>query len=65
MRVVHQTGLLLESLVPFAAEHVLGWLRPLVVAKDDVEPEAVHYTHARVIAPGVCEVLTWRMWKAL
>ncbi|MEU3255677.1 hypothetical protein [Streptomyces sp. NPDC006997] len=36
---------------------LLAGLRPWVVARDVIEPDAVHHTHARVVAPGLCEVL--------
>ncbi|MFD0315659.1 hypothetical protein [Streptomyces flavalbus] len=44
----------LASLTP---AELLAALRPWVVARDVIEPDAVHYTHARVVAPGLCEVL--------
>ncbi|MEV7345449.1 hypothetical protein [Streptomyces sp. NPDC093544] len=39
------------------ADQILARLRPWVVARDIVEPNPARYVHARVVAPGLCEVL--------
>ncbi|MFD5627461.1 MULTISPECIES: hypothetical protein [unclassified Streptomyces] len=39
------------------ADELLARLRPWVVARDFIEPNAAAYLHARVVAPGLCEVL--------
>jgi hypothetical protein len=44
----------LESLT---AEQLLARLRPWVVARDIIQPNLAQYVHARVVAPGLCEVL--------
>ncbi|MDQ0772155.1 hypothetical protein QF026_000621 [Streptomyces aurantiacus] len=44
----------LEFLEP---DQLLALLRPWVVARDFIEPNADRYVHARVVAPGLCEVL--------
>lgn len=46
-----------SPLQSLASEELLARLRPWVVTQDIIEPDAVRYTHARIIAPGVCEVL--------
>jgi hypothetical protein len=40
-----------------SAEQLLARLRPWVVTRDSIEPDTRWYTHARVVAPGLCEVL--------
>ncbi|MFC9844392.1 hypothetical protein ACFWFF_03725 [Streptomyces sp. NPDC060223] len=39
------------------AGQLLARLRPWVVARDVIEPNPAQYVHARVVAPGLCEVL--------
>ncbi|WP_328770509.1 hypothetical protein [Streptomyces sp. NBC_00286] len=50
-----------SPLETFAPEQLLARLRPWVVTQDVIEPDAARYTHARIVAPGLCEVLALDM----